>query len=172
VRAERRTSGTLCVCRHDWSCHRRPPRERRPQPRAVRAAERAAVRAVLNSEEHVDKAPAAGYHALLDQGVYLASVSTMYRILRAHDEVHERRRQASHPARVKPELVATEPNTCWSWDITKLHGPAKWTYCYLYVIIDIFSRSVVGCSPSGNRRPWPNSCSPTPSPSTTSTATR
>jgi putative transposase len=122
----------------------RPPRERRPQPRSLPPAERAAVRAVLNSEEHVDKAPAAVYHELLDSGVYLASISTMYRILREHDEVHERRRQAVHPARIKPELVALKPNTCWSWDITKLHGPAKWTYYYLYVIIDIFSRYVVG----------------------------
>jgi putative transposase len=122
----------------------RPPRDRQPQPRALSTVERTAVRAVLNSPEHVDKAPAAVYHELLDQGVYLASISTMYRILRAHDEVHERRRQAVHPARVKPELVATEPNRCWSWDITKLHGPAKWTYFYLYVILDIFSRYVVG----------------------------
>src|SRR5438552_19077780 len=68
----------------------------------------------------------------------------MYRILRAHDEVKERRLQAVHPARVKPELVATQPNQCWSWDITKLHGPAKWTYYHLYVIIDIYSRYVVG----------------------------
>lgn len=122
----------------------RPPRERRPQPRALTPAERAGVRAVLNSPEHVDKAPATVYHDLLDDGVYLASVSTMYRVLREHDEVRERRRQATHPARVKPELVATKPNMCWSWDITKLHGPAKWTYYYLYVIIDIFSRYVVG----------------------------
>jgi putative transposase len=122
----------------------RPPRERTPQPRALSAAERTAVRAVLNSAEHVDKAPATVYHELLDAGVYLASISTMYRILRAHHEVHERRRQAVHPARVKPELVATRPNTCWSWDITKLHGPAKWTHYYLYVILDIFSRYVVG----------------------------
>lgn len=122
----------------------RPRRERKPQPRALSAAERAQVRAVLNSPEHVDKAPAAVYHELLDQGVYLASVSTMYRIQRDHDEVHERRRQAVHPARVKPELVATQPNQVWSWDITKLHGPAKWTYYYLYVIIDIYSRYVTG----------------------------
>ena len=122
----------------------RPPRERKPQPRALSVAERTTVRAVLNSPEHVDKAPAPVYHELLDAGVYLASVSTMYRILREHDEVHERRRQAVHPARIKPELVATKPNTCWSWDITKLHGPAKWTYYYLYVILDIFSRYVVG----------------------------
>jgi putative transposase len=122
----------------------RPPRERKPQPRALSPAERAQVRAVLNSAEHVDKAPATVYHELLDHGIYLASVSTMYRILRAHGEVHDRRRQATHPARVKPELVATGPNCVWSWDITKLHGPAKWTSFYLYVILDIFSRYVVG----------------------------
>jgi putative transposase len=122
----------------------RPKRERTPQPRALAPAERAQLRAVLNDPEHVDKAPATVYHELLDQGVYLASVSTMYRVLREHGEVRERRRQAVHPARVKPELVATGPNCVWSWDITKLHGPAKWTYFYLYVIIDIYSRYVVG----------------------------
>jgi putative transposase len=122
----------------------RPPKQRKPQPRALSAAERAEVRSVLNSAEHVDKAPAAIYHGLLDQGAYLASVSTMYRILREHGEVRERRRQATHPTRVKPELVATAPNRVWSWDITKLLGPAKWTYYYLYVIIDIFSRYAVG----------------------------
>jgi putative transposase len=122
----------------------RPRRERKPQPRALAPVERAQVREVLNSPEHVDKAPATVYHELLDDGVYLASVSTMYRVLREHDEVRERRRQAVHPARVKPELVATDSNSVWSWDITKLHGPAKWTYYYLYVIIDIFSRYVVG----------------------------
>ena len=83
-------------------------------------------------------------HELLDEGVYVASVSSMYRILRAFGEVHERRRQAVHPARVKPELVATGPNQCWSWDITKLHGPVKWSYFHLYVIIDIYSRYTVG----------------------------
>jgi putative transposase len=123
---------------------RRPERERKPQPRALEQAERAQVRAVLNSAEHADKAPATVYHNLLDDGIYLASVSTMYRILREHDEVRERRAQAVHPARVKPELVAERPNAVWSWDITKLHGPAKWTYYHLYVIIDIFSRYVVG----------------------------
>jgi hypothetical protein len=104
----------------------RPKRERKPQPRALSTTERAQVRAVLNSPEHVDKAPAAVYHELLDEGTYLASVSTMYRVLREHGEVRERRRQAVHPARVKPELVATGPNSVWSWDITKLAGPAKW----------------------------------------------
>lgn len=122
----------------------RPKRVRKPQPRALAQVEREAVRAMLNSEEHVDKAPAAVYHELLDEGIYLASVSTMYRVLREHDEVRERRAQATHPARIKPELVAEHPNAVWSWDITKLHGPAKWTYYHLYVIIDIFSRYVVG----------------------------
>lgn len=122
----------------------RPKRERKPQPRALTPSQRIRVREVLNAPEHADKAPAAVYHELLDDGVYLASVSTMYRVLREHDEVHERRRQAVHPARVKPELVATKPNSCWSWDITTLHGPAKWTYYYLYVVLDIFSRYVVG----------------------------
>jgi putative transposase len=122
----------------------KPRRERKPQPRALSQAERDSVRALLNSEDFVDKAPATVYHELLDEGTYVASVSSMYRILRAHGEVKERRRQAVHPARVKPELVATRPNVCWSWDITKLRGPAKWTYYYLYVIIDIYSRYVVG----------------------------
>jgi putative transposase len=81
---------------------------------------------------------------LLDQGIYLASVPTMYRVLRAHDEVHERRRQATHPAAKKPELLATKPNEVYSWDITKLLGPQKWTYYYLYVILDIYSRYVPG----------------------------
>jgi putative transposase len=122
----------------------RPVRQRRPQPRALSQAERDTVRALLDSPDFVDKAPATVYHELLDEGVYVASVSSMYRILRSHGEVKERRRQATHPARVKPELVATAPNTVWSWDITKLHGPVKWSYFYLYVIIDIYSRNVVG----------------------------
>lgn len=121
-----------------------PVRERKAQPRALSEAERDAVRAVLNSATFADMAPAAVYHELLDEGVHLCSPSTMYRILHAHNEVRERRRQAVHPARVKPELVATQPNQCWSWDITKLHGPAKWTYYHLYVILDIYSRYVVG----------------------------
>jgi putative transposase len=151
------TGGVRAACRavgrpqaSHYRRHRRSPapqqpeRERKPQPRALEQAERAQVREVLNSPEHADKAPATVYHELLDDGVYLASVSTMYRILREHDEVRERRAQATHPARVKPELVAERPNAVWSWDITKLHGPAKWTYYHLYVIIDIFSRYVVG----------------------------
>ena len=122
----------------------RPARTPAPQPRALSTEERDRVRAVLNSPEHVDEAPATVYAKLLDEGVYLASVPTMYRILRTHGEVRERRRQATHPAHKKPELIATAPNQVWSWDITKLLGPAKWTYFYLYVIIDIFSRYVPG----------------------------
>jgi putative transposase len=123
-----------------------PTPERVPaaQPRALSEIERKELRTVLNSDEFVDEAPATVYAKLLDQGTYLASVATMYRVLRDHDEVRERRRQATHPAATKPELMATTPNECWSWDITKLLGPAKWTYYYLYVIIDIFSRYVPG----------------------------
>ena len=122
----------------------KPERARAAQPRALSPAERTKLREVLNSPEHVDEAPATVYAKLLDQGVYLASVPTMYRVLRDHDEVHERRRQATHPAAKKPELLATRPNQVYSWDITKLLGPAKWTYYYLYVILDIFSRYVPG----------------------------
>jgi putative transposase len=122
----------------------KPGRTPAPQPRALGEAERTELRRVLNSPEHADEAPATVYAKLLDQGVYLASVPTMYRVLRAHDEVRERRRQATHPAAKKPELLATKPNEVYSWDITKLLGPAKWTYFYLYVILDIYSRYVPG----------------------------
>jgi putative transposase len=122
----------------------RPARERRPQPRALSEAERSEVLGVLHDERFVDQAPASVYATLLDEGRYLCSVPTMYRLLRAEGEVHERRRQATHPATVKPELMATGPDQIWSWDITKLHGPEKWTYFHLYVIIDIFSRYVPG----------------------------
>ena len=115
-----------------------------PQPRALSEVERTQLRQVLNSPEHVDEAPATVYAKLLDQGVSLASVPTMYRLLRDHDEVHERRRQATHPAAKKPELLATRPNQVYSWDITKLLGPVKWTYYYLYVLLDIYSRDVPG----------------------------
>jgi putative transposase len=88
--------------------------------------------------------PATVYATLLDEGSYLCSVSTMYRLLRAHGETGDRRRHATHPARVKPELLATKPNQVWSWDLTKLAGPARWSWFYLYTILDIFSRYVVG----------------------------
>src|SRR5262249_25801484 len=121
--------------------HRQSPPRPRPerlsasQPPAPREGERKELRRVRNSEEVADEAPATVYAKLLDDGVYLASVSTMYRVLREHDEVHERRRQATHPAHKKPELMASKPNEVWSWDISKLLGPAKWTYYYLYVVI-------------------------------------
>jgi putative transposase len=114
------------------------------QPRALSEAEEQVVLDVLHSERFVDMAPAEIHAILLDEGVYFCSVSTMYRLLARAGEVRERRRQATHPARVKPELVATGPNQVWSWDITKLHGPVKWSYFYLYSIIDIFSRYIVG----------------------------
>jgi len=114
------------------------------QPRALSQVERKQVLRVLHHPDHVDEAPATVYAKLLDQGVYLASTSTMYRILRAEGEVGERRRQATHPPAARPELLASGPNAVWSWDITKLLGPAKWTWFYLYVIIDIYSRYVPG----------------------------
>lgn len=120
------------------------PKPPRPQPRALSEEERQSVLEVLHSERFIDVAPPEVYATLLDEGTYLVSVPTMYRILRSVDEVRERRRQAVHPAYVKPELVADGPNLVWSWDITKLLGPVKWTYYYLYVVLDIFSRYVVG----------------------------
>jgi putative transposase len=135
-------------CHYRW--HRKsppPPKPERvatPQPRALSEVERKEVLRVLHDPDHVDEAPATVYAKLLDQGVYLASTSTMYRILRAEGEVRERRRQASHPPATKPELLATRPNQVWSWDITKLLGPVKWTYYHLYTIIDIYSRYVPG----------------------------
>lgn len=124
-----------------------PPKLAAPpqvQPRALSSDENVEVLRVLNSERFADCAPATIYATLLDEGIYLASVPTMYRLLRAYGQTGERRAQAVHPARVKPELIATAPNDVWSWDITKLHGPVKWTYYYLYVILDIYSRYVVG----------------------------
>ena len=116
----------------------------RSQPRALAPAERAAILAALHSERFADAAPAQVWATLLDEGTYLGSLSTFYRLLRAAGETRERRAQATHPAAVKPELLAVRPNQVWSWDITKLHGPAKWTYYYLYVILDIYSRYAVG----------------------------
>jgi putative transposase len=122
----------------------RVPHRDRVQPRALAPAEQAAILGALHSERFADLAPAEVWATLLDEGTYLGSVSTFYRILRAAGESRERRRQATHPAAVKPELLATAPNQVYSWDITKLHGPAKWTYYYLYVILDVFSRYAVG----------------------------
>jgi putative transposase len=121
-----------------------PPASRATPARALKPKERQAVRDVLNSERFVDSAPRQVYAALLDEGVYLCSWRTMYRILDEYQEVRERRNQLTHPAYAKPELLATGPNQLWSWGITKLLGPAKWTYFYLFVILDVFSRYVVG----------------------------
>jgi putative transposase len=119
----------------------------RPRPRPARAlseAERAEVLGALHSERFCDRAPAEVYATLLDEGTYLASERTMYRILAARGEVLERRNQLRRPAYARPELLATRPNELWSWDVTKLLGPAKWTYYYLFVILDVFSRYIVG----------------------------
>ena len=120
------------------------PQRDRVQPRALAAAERRAILEALHSERFTDTAPAEAWATLLDEGTYLGSVLTYYRVLRQAGESRERRAQAAHPATVKPELAATGPNQVYSWDITKLHGPAKWTYYHLYVILDIFSRYAVG----------------------------
>ena len=117
----------------------------RPTPaRTLSAAERATVLMVLHQERFQDRSPAAVQATLLDQGQYLCSTRTMYRILQQEGESRERRDQLVHPPYQKPELLATAPNQLWSWDITKLLGPAKWTYFYLYVILDVFSRYVTG----------------------------
>jgi putative transposase len=151
------TAGTLPVCaalgvaratlyRHrtrSGSAPAQAPIER-SSPRALGAEERQAVLAALHSERFVDQAPAAVYATLLDEGTYLCSERTMYRLLANAGEVRERRDQLRHPAYAKPELLASRPNEVWSWDITKLLGPAKWSYFYLYVLLDIYSRYVVG----------------------------
>jgi putative transposase len=117
----------------------------RPTPaRALNIEERQTVRAVLNSARFQDCAPAAIQATLLDEGQYLCSTRTMYRVLERDGATRERRDQLTHPEYKKPELLAAAPNQLWSWDITKLRGPAKWTYFYLYVILDVFSRYVVG----------------------------
>src|SRR5688572_32963936 len=113
-------------------------------PRALTAGERQTVLDLLRAPRFADLAPAEVYATLLDEGIYHCSIRTLYRILADHDEVRERRDQLRHPVYTKPELLAEGPNQVWSWDITKLAGPAKWTYFYLYVILDIFSRLVVG----------------------------
>ncbi len=120
-------------------------RDRRVPPRALSPAERQNVLDLLVGERFVDAAPRQVWATLLDEGRYFCSVSTMYRMLRSEcGGARERRDQLRHPVYVKPELLATRPNQLWSWDITKLLGPAKWTYFYLYVILDVFSRYVVG----------------------------
>jgi putative transposase len=122
---------------------RAPPARPRP-PLALSSAEQELLLAVLDSERFADVAPPTVYATLLDEGRYHGSIRTMYRLLTARNQGGERRNQRLHPVYAKPELLAVRPNEVWSWDITKLKGPAKWVYFHLYVILDIFSRYVVG----------------------------
>jgi len=146
----RRVCQVLDVPRSSFYRARNPqsPKASRPRPpsvRALSAMERTTVRETLNNERFADKSPYQVYATLLDDDQdYLCSISTMYRILRHSDEVRERRNQLQHPTYAKPELLATGPNQLWSWDITKLRGPATWSSYQLYVILDVFSRYVVG----------------------------
>ena len=136
----------------------------RPKPcRALDAAERQTVLDLLHGQRFADQAPAEIYACLLDEGVYHCSIRTMYRILAASQEVRERRQQLRHPVYKKPELLAQAPNEVWSWDITKLMGPAKWSYFYLYVIITVGAWSA-GVSPIARAQPCSRRCSRTPPP--------
>lgn len=117
---------------------------RRAVPRALPPDERRMVLSMLNDDRFADLPPAEVYATLLDEGKFVCSVSTMYRILRENSQLKERRDQLRHPWYPAPELLATRPNELWSWDITKLKGPAKWVSFYLYVILDVFSRYAVG----------------------------
>ena len=143
-----RACRTLSVPRSSLYRSQQPQPSAKPRPapaRTLRPEERDEVRQVLNSERFQDSSPRQVYATLLDEdGIYLCHWRTMYRILAEHDEVHERRNQRQHPPYAKPELLATAPNQLWSWDITKLKGPVTWSYYYLYVILDVFSRYVVG----------------------------
>lgn len=121
-----------------------PPIPRPTPARALTSAERNEVRHLLNSDRFVDQTPRQVYATLLDEETYLCHWRTMYRILEAHQEVKERRSQRRHPPVAKPQLETTGPRQLWSWDITKLKGPAKWQHYYLYVILDVYSRFVVG----------------------------
>ncbi len=141
------TCAALGLPRATYYRRRRPQRAPAPRPRSPRALspdEQAAALARLHEPRFGDLAPAEVYATLLDEGEYLCSERTMYRVLAAHGEVRERRDHLRHPHYAAPELLATQPNELWSWDITKLLGPAKWTYFYLYVMLDVFSRYVVG----------------------------
>jgi putative transposase len=141
---------TLRVSRSTVQRHLRPTSwepaavERRVSHRRLSEAERLAILEAAHSERFCDRSVREIYATLLDDGVYLGSISTMYRVLRYAGETRERRALAKHPPTIKPELAATAPGQVWSWDITKLLGPQKWTYYYLYVILDVFSRYVVG----------------------------
>jgi putative transposase len=140
----------LAVPRATWYRRRsrrlfpRPTAGSRFSPRALTEAERQAVLTCLHEDRFQDSSPAQVYAALLDAGQFHCSIRTMYRLLEARGESRERRDQLTHPPYQKPELLATQSNRLWSWDITKLRGPAKWTCYHLYVISEVFSRFVVG----------------------------
>lgn len=121
-----------------------PKMKPKPSPRALSAQEQATVLDLLNSERFQDQAPRQVYATLLDDGIYICHWSSMYRLLAENQQVSERRNQLVHPAVVKPQLVARAPNQVWSWDITKLLGPTKHTFYYLYVVLDVYSRLVPG----------------------------
>ena len=137
----------LGVPRSSFYRARQPRKEPQPRPapkQALSQAEKMEVRQTLNSERFQDSSPRQVYATLLDEGIYYCSWRTMYRILDEHQEVRERRNQLRHPKYIKPELLTTRPNMLWSWDLTKVRGPVKWAYYYLYTILDVFSRYVVG----------------------------
>jgi putative transposase len=146
--AEQFTVKELCkllgISRSGWYRSRMPksPDQRRP-PRKLTGAERTEVLTLLNSETFQDEAVPTVHAKLLDEGKYLCSQRTMYRILKAEKQVHQRRHERQHPVYQKPELLATGPNQVWSWDITKIKGPKSWIFYDLYVVIDLFSRCIV-----------------------------
>jgi putative transposase len=144
----RRVLRAIGACPATWYRRQKPrlPRawRRSTPPLALCARERQAILETLNAPRFADVTPYTAFARLLDEGTYLASVRTMYRILAVSGQSHERRNQLIHPAHAKPELLATGPNQVWSWDITRLRGALKWQFFYLYVLIDIFSRYVVG----------------------------
>lgn len=143
------------VARATFYRHRRPPRARtciidgppartRQRPNALKPAERRAILDALHVDRFIDASPIQVYFTLLDEGTYLGSWRTFYRVLCEHGEVRERRDQLRHPNHPVPRLCAARPNAVWTWDVTKLLGPAKWNYYYLYVILDLYSRYAVG----------------------------
>jgi putative transposase len=134
---------TLYRQRNPWHGPRADPGPRAAHPAALSAGEQEQLLAVLNAERFAGKSPAQAWAVLLDEGIYLASISTMYRVLRAADQVRERRAQAAHPPRVRPELTADGPSQVWSWDITKLKGPARGIWSGLFVMPGIFSRKAI-----------------------------
>ena len=138
---------SLAIPQSTWYRSLHPKAELSPRPsppRTLSETERQAVLGVLTSPRFVDMSPNAVYATLLDEGIYLCSTRTFYRILEENEQVRERRNQLTHPEYHRPELLAERPNEVWSWDITKLRGPKKWNHYQLYLILDVFSRAVVG----------------------------